>query len=62
MMKFEETIQTIPHRGSVGLVMYARIRGTKLADFEAYGATTSGASLGQDTLGLVTLGLGEPHT
>lgn len=60
--KFEETIQTIPHRGSVGLVMYARIRGTKLADFKAYGATTSGASLGQDTLGLVTLGLGEPHT
>lgn len=61
--QFEETMVTIAPRGSVGHVMYARIRGSKQTTGSFYAPiATSGASLGQDTLGVVGLGTGEPKT
>ena len=60
--KFESTIETIPTYGSVRRVMYARIRGTRLSDFESSLSSTSGASLGQDILGRTILGEGVPTT
>jgi hypothetical protein len=60
--QFEETIMTIPKRGSVGYVMYARIRGRKQSTTETTPPVTSGASLGQGILGLVTMGTGEVRT
>lgn len=56
--RFESTIETIPTFGSVRRVMYARIRGTRLSDFEELSSNTLGASLGQDTMGLVIMGQG----
>jgi hypothetical protein len=58
--KFEEPITTIPKRGSVGYVMYARVRGRQLSLASYSSAPTIGSSLGQDTLGLTTLGVGDP--
>jgi hypothetical protein len=58
--KFEEPIYTIPTRGSVGRVMYARIRGKHLSTGGWTATPTLGSSLGQDTLGLSTLGVGDP--
>lgn len=56
--RFEGTIPTISNRGSVRAVMYARIRGTVVTELES-SAYTSNASLGQDTLGVDPLGVGE---
>ena len=56
--RFESVIETIPAFGSVRRVMYARIRGTRLEDSEAIVIQTSGASLGQDILGVVSVGEG----
>lgn len=60
--RFESVIETIPTYGSVRRVMYARIRGTRLEDSEAVVTQTSGASLGQDTLGIVAMGEGEVNS
>lgn len=57
--KFESTITTIPDRGHPRRVMYARVRGSRVTDNEAITETTSGASLGQDTLGVARIGVGE---
>ena len=58
--RFEEPIYTIPKRGSVGKVMYARIRGKQLSLAGWTATPTLGSSLGQDGLGLSTLGVGDP--
>lgn len=60
--RFESVITTIPSLGSVRRVMYARIRGTRLEDSEGVTTFTSGASLGQDTLGRALLGQGVVNT
>jgi len=57
--KFEEPVYTIPNRGSVGKVMYARIRGKRLSTGDWIATPTLGNSLGQDGLGLSTLGVGD---
>lgn len=58
--KIESDIDIIPSRGSVRDVIYARIRGTRLEDSEAIVIQTSGVALGQNILGLVKLGTGDP--
>jgi hypothetical protein len=60
--QFEETLVTLPIRGSVGKVMYARVRGSEQSATIYSPATTSGASLGQDLLGVIGLGMGDPIT
>ena len=57
--RFESTIENIPTYGSVRRVMYARVRGTRIEDALGTVKSTSGASLGQDTLGVIAMGQGE---
>jgi hypothetical protein len=57
---FEAVSEIISPEGSVRSVMYARIRGTQIADIGVVTTQTSGASLGQDTAGLFTAGIGVP--
>ena len=57
--RFEDPIITMPTRGSVNAVMYARIRGKVLSTTGYESTPTLGSSLGQNTLGLATLGVGE---
>lgn len=59
--QFSETIETIPNQGSVGLVMYARIRGTRLQESVGYSAeATAGVSFGQDRFGWAPFAIGDP--
>jgi hypothetical protein len=60
--RFEATVDVIPPYGSVRRVMYARIRGSRLLNYQSPIINTTGSSLGQDTLGLVTLGKGVATT
>ena len=60
--RFESNLSVIPPRGSVRDVLYAVVRGTLLEDSEGVVTQTSGASLGQDILGTVPIGTGDPTT
>lgn len=57
--KFESTIKTIPNRGSVRHVMYARVRGTRLHESVGYSAVqTDGVSYAQWQWALAQYGVG----
>lgn len=58
--KFEETIQTVSNQGSVGSVMYARIRGTRIKESVGYSAEpTDGVSFGEDRFGWAPFAIGD---
>lgn len=57
--RFEGTITTIPNRGSVRFVMYARIRGTAVSDFGEVSGPISNASWGNDQWGVPEFAQGE---
>ena len=59
--RFSENIETVSNQGSVGLVMYARIRGTRLQESVGYSAeVTAGVSFGQDRFGWAPFAIGDP--
>jgi len=60
--QFESTIETIPTFGSVRRVMYARIRGTDISVAATVTIQTNNDNLGQNILGRVLLGVGDPDT
>lgn len=57
--QFESTIQTVPARGAVRAVMYARIRGTEVSDLGESAVNTSNASWGQDMFTAGQFAIGE---